>query len=448
MLAVIIVLLAGNWLSAEIVNLSDGTQVEGKIHKTGDGWTVTKSDGTVVTVSADKVVSIEASVNTSPGSVANDRLESLRRVADHSVDVQDIINRYQKFIAQSGDVSVASEAQKDLAVWQDRQEKKMVKLGDQWITPGERERRRAAAETEAAPARDMIANYRYKDAGKLLQQAILDDPQSAPALYLQGVLLYKQDQVSQSRRSFESVIKLVPDHAPTLNNLAVIAWRQKSFVIAMNFYDQAMMSAPVAKEVLDNVAEALNVVPSENQAAPVVLQAVKLFAEQDTTLQKVAAAQGMYRWGATWVTAKELEELKADEARVKQQLAALQLQIDAVQQKVTQIGDAINQNQVQMDRLSAQSVIIDRNGNTIQLPLPDQYYALKRDNDALTAQRQPLLQQQNDLRNRSRDVQSQIPVPKFTGVQQIIGVDGMPVIDPSPGAGGDGGATTVPSSRN
>ena len=71
----------------------------------------------------------------------------------------------------------------------------------------------------------------------------------------------------------------------------------------------------MAKQILDNVAEVLNVVPPENSHAPVVIQAVRLFAEQDAELQKLAAQQGMYRWGATWVSAKELQELRADEAR-------------------------------------------------------------------------------------------------------------------------------------
>jgi len=315
----------------------------------------------------------------------------------------------------------------------------MVKLGDAWITQEERERRRSQAETEAAPAKDLIDNYRYKEAAKILQQAIIDDPQSAPGLYLQGVLMYKQDQVGKARQSFEAVLPLIPDHAPTLNNLAVIAWRQKSFVVAMKYYDLAMMSAPVAKEILDNVAEALNVVPPENQAAPVVLQAVKLFAEQDAILQKLAATQDMYRWGATWVTSKQLEELKADEARVKQQMDAIQQQIDAIQLKLGQMDAEIDANQREMDRLSAQSIYVDRNGNTIQVPLPDQYYALKRNNDSLTAQKQPLLQQQNDLRGKMNDLQSQIPVPKFTGVQQIIGVSGTPTHDPT------SAATTAPS---
>jgi hypothetical protein len=115
--------------------------------------------------------------------------------------------------------------------------------------------------------------------------------------------------------------------------------------------------------------------------------------------------------------------------------------MDVVQQKLGQIDAEIDQNQVQMDRLSAQSVFVDRYGNVIQMPLPDQYYALKRDSDALTASKQPLLQQQNALQKKVADVQAQIPVPKFTGVQQLIGVDGTPMHDPS-----SMGATT-PSSR-
>jgi hypothetical protein len=31
------------------------------------------------------------------------------------------------------------------------------------------------------------------------------------------------------------------------------------------------------------------------------------------------------------------------------------------------------------------------------------------------------------MQDQVQDVQKQIPVPKFTGVQQIVGVEGMPV---------------------
>jgi tetratricopeptide (TPR) repeat protein len=428
---------------ADVINLTDGTKVEGKIQRTSDGWAVTQKDGTITTVAADKVASIEASRGAENVSVAADRLASLRRVAEHLSDLQDIVGRYQKFIEQAGDQAIVAEANKDLHMWQDRLDQGLVKLGDKWITPDERQRRRELAQSEALPAKDLIVNYHYKEAEKILQQALEDDPECAAALYLQGVAQYKQDQVAQARKSFDGVNQVVQSHAPTLNNLAVIAWRQKSFVVAMSFYGQAMMATPQAKEILDNVAEALNAIPDDNKKAPVVIQAVSLFADQDAQLQQTAAQQGLYRWGATWVTAKQLQDLKAAEAKVKQEMDNLQQQSDALQQKIGLIDSEIGANQREMDRLQASSTYSDRNGNILQMPLPDIYYQMRRDNEKLADDKKVLQQQQDTLRVRARQVQQEIPVPKFTGMQQIIGVDGVPLRD-VPGAG----ATTTNSQAN
>ncbi len=304
-----------------------------------------------------------------------------------------------------------------------------MKLGDAWITPDERQRRRELAQSEAMPAKDLIANYRYAEADKILRQALQDDPQCAMAAYLQGVALYKQDQVAQSRKAFEAANQFVPNHAPTLNNLAVVAWRQKSFVAAMNFYDLAMMAAPQTKEILDNVAEALNALPDETKKAPVVLKAVAIFAGQDALLQQAASRQGMYRWGATWVTATQLQALKAAELKVKWELDNLQQQYDALQQKAGQIDSQFAANQREMDRLQTSSTYMDQMGNIIQMPLPDIYYQMRRDNERLADDKKAIRQQQDQLTNRVNQVRQEIPTPKFTGMQQIIGVDGTPLPD-------------------
>jgi len=93
MAAMIAVLLAALVARADIVNLTDGTKIEGKIRKTTDGWAVTEKDGTVVNVDADKVASIEASRTADTVSIAEDRLQSLRRVADHLSDIPEIVSR-------------------------------------------------------------------------------------------------------------------------------------------------------------------------------------------------------------------------------------------------------------------------------------------------------------------------------------------------------------------
>lgn len=140
---------------------------------------MTKADGSVVDVDADKVDSIEATPTDAGISVGEDRLLSLRRAVQNMTDPHDIIDRYQKFIATTDNPTVLAEARQDLQMWQGRLDQGMVKLGDQWIPSGERDRRRALAQNEALPAKDLINNYRYAAAAQTLQQAVLDDPQCA-----------------------------------------------------------------------------------------------------------------------------------------------------------------------------------------------------------------------------------------------------------------------------
>ena len=164
------------------------------------------------------------------------------------------------------------------------------------------------------------------------------------------------------------------------------------------------------------------------QAAPVVLQAVKLFAEQDAPFYRSGGDKGNVSLGRDLGHGQATEELKADEARVKQQLDALQQQFDALQQKLTQIDAEIGQNTVRWIASPPRAFLWIATATRFSCRYP-LIFRLKRYNDSLTAQKQPLLQQQNDLRKKAKDVQAQIPVPKFTGVQQIIGVEGTPMRD-------------------
>ena len=130
-------------VQADIIYLKDGTSVEGKIHMTNDGWSVTKADGTVVNIDGDNVESIEASRGDANQSVAEDRLQSLRAATSHMSDLNDIIDHYQKFIKMTGDPTTLADATKDLQMWQSRLDQGMVKLGDQWISADERNQLRA-----------------------------------------------------------------------------------------------------------------------------------------------------------------------------------------------------------------------------------------------------------------------------------------------------------------
>jgi tetratricopeptide (TPR) repeat protein len=243
-------------------------------------------------------------------------------------------------------------------------------------------------------------------------------------------MYYQQDQVDQSKQSFDAANDVLPTYGPILNNLAVISWRLKSYVAAMNFYDQAMMASPLSKDILDNVAEALNALPERTREAAAVQRAAATFATQDTELQKRAADQGWFRWGANWVTAKQLDDLKAAAAKIQQQIDRLSQQFDALAAKIADLDKEIDDDSRQMHRFEASSTVIDPNGNTIQLPLPQIYYDLKNDVDKLTVGKKDLQNQQEALRAQAKTVQQGLPTPRFSGAQQIIGLDAVPARDP------------------
>jgi Flp pilus assembly protein TadD len=422
------VALGAHRAAADIVHLTDGTQVEGTLKRVGDGWVVTTASGAKINIAAEQVESIEVSRAGAPSPAAgNDRLQSLRGVVGNMSDIRQIIDRYEKFIQQNKDTPVADEAAKDLQTWHDRLDQGLIKVGDKWMTPADRELAQHASQGEALAARDLMRQGRYKDADPILVKALSDDPENATAYYLRGVLLFMQEQIVPARKSFEAVDGFCPNHAPTLNNLAVIAWRQKSYARAMALYDQAMLATPLAKEIIDNVAEAVNALPADSRDTAVVKKALLDFQDQEAQLEKIENQQGLYRWGSSWVTTKELDDYKAQQQKVQDQVDQLQKDYDAVQVQVGTIDANIDQNNRELRRLEAQSLATDPNGNLVQLPYPPVYFDIQRDNTRLVQQRQTLVSKEDEIRNQAKQVQKDAPSPQYTGLQKIIGIEAAPI---------------------
>jgi tetratricopeptide (TPR) repeat protein len=275
---------------ADVIHLKDGSQLEGDITKTPEGWTVRDAAGKVTTVPADRVKSLEAKRETGPDA-ATQRLASLRRSAEGMDDPKKVIDRYTAFIKQYPETPAAQEAKNDLKAWEDRQAQGMTKVGDKWVTAAERQAIRQDALTDLTTARDLLVEGRTRDAAPAIEKALAKDPQNPAAHYLKGLVLAKQDQLVPARKEFEAVLSSAPDHAPTLNNLGVILFLTKQAPASLNYYDLAMQAAPGTRRILDNVAEALHGLPEEHRAAAPVKKAVKHFNEQDNMLQGRMAQQ-------------------------------------------------------------------------------------------------------------------------------------------------------------
>jgi hypothetical protein len=232
------------------------------------------------------------------------------------------------------------------------------------------------------------------------------------------------------------VREVEPDHGPTLNNLAIILWRQNQQIPAMNLYLQAMQVMPMNKEILNNVAEALNALTEDQRKGQVPQRVYKTWAEQDVQLQQQMMPLGWYRWGATWVDRATRDKVEAAEKEAKDKIAKLEADFTEAQAKVDTINLQIRQNRDAMREMERQRVMQDFSGRQFIVPLPPQYYEYDRANRRLEVQREETANLIEGLRAKAQVIKNQLPVPKYTGVQLAVGVEGTPAMTPaSPGPG-------------
>jgi tetratricopeptide (TPR) repeat protein len=422
---------------ADSLRLKDGTQLEGKLTKSPQGYRIRLPDGTDKQFTNDQIAAVQiigeptaapaspALSNGSRGPTLTD-LASLRRAVQNVSSVDQIIERYEKFITRAVDPQVHADATRDLEIWKQRKAEGLLPVAGEWITPQRRDEMRSESQKLIEQAVDLHLQGNKPDARSLVEHVLAVDPENAAALYLRGLALLEDGQLPGAREVFEKSNSVAPNNIATLNNLAVISWRQRHPMGALNYYDQAMSASYPRQRIVDNIAEALYALPREHRDNALTQKVVKNFNEQETALIIELEKEGLYRWGATWVDAARREELKAAEAKIQEAIDALSKRYDDLEIEVREIDRDIEDNERAMRQMESTRFLRDVDGRMIQLGLPSSYYTLSEDNERLSARRVTLQRDMQDLRRQATQVQRQLPVPKYTGEQQPIGPGGAP----------------------
>lgn len=419
--------------AADALILSDGTRVEGKMHKDGDQWIIVDTAGNSTSYTADQIQSFELGGNHDADS-ATQALASLRHSADVLNNLQQIIDRYNAFLKANPGTPAAEQASADLTTWKERQDQGCVKVGSHWLTPAERQTLISQEATTAAHIGDLVKQEKMQEAQAAVKEALSNDPNDPSAQYLNGLILATLNQNAPARAAFEQVNKIVTGHAASYNNLAVILLRQNQYPAAMNAFIQAMTAAPVTKLIIDNVAEALHKMPQEYQDTPPVVKALAMFTEQDKLLQMDQAAKGRVRWGANWVEAERLPKLQAEEDALKQQKADLQADYDKTVANIKADDSQLQQDQQLVGSMTPQQSVAAGPGvvNTTitgvaTTPLPQEYYTLQQDISVMSAAREIAIKHLNELKEHFDRLDNTISVPRYTGLEHLIGPEGTPI---------------------
>lgn len=426
--------------SADIVHLKDGSTLQGTVHHGDDGWEVTAPDGKVTVVQSDQLDSIE--MKASPDAqarIAAQRLQSLEQAVQNSNNLPDIIARFQRFIRDTKDPKAVAGAKKDLATWQNRSDKNMVKIGDRWVPPQQRAALAGTATALAQQAQPLLLAGKIHEAEPLLAKAVNDDPRNPSAQYLMGVLRYTQDKVPDARKAFEAVLVALPDNAPAHNNLAVALWRQRQYVQAMSNYDSAMLGARVNRAILDNVAAALDTLPNDFSRSSIVSKARLHFKDQDGLLQQELAKQGLRRYGSTWIDQRQFAEMEQQRKVIQDKIDDLSEQYNKEQDVIHQIDQHSSSIQGSMRQIEASSFVQDpKTGNMLAVPYPGVYYQMQQQLVSLRSDQQREESKLPPLRQKALALRKQLPqTAAATNIQRIIGPAAMPVA----------AAATQPSTR-
>jgi tetratricopeptide (TPR) repeat protein len=420
-----VLLMATAVACGDVLILDDGSRVEGKAHKQGDQWIVTDSTGHETAVDPGRIKSFQLTGSASGPAAAQDRLATLRTSVENLSDIHEIIDRYNRFIKQSGGSPLVAAAQDDLAMWQRRLDDDYKKIGGRWLTPMERQVLAGNEAQAAATIGDMIRHGQNEQAMAALNRALTDDPDDPSALYLRGILLYQNGEVPSARTDFEHVAKTMGDHAPTQNNLGVVLWRQQLFGAAMGAYLKAMIARPLDLTIVNNVAEAVHSIPPDYQSSVPAQRAIKMFADQEKELEKSQEANGLYRWGSGWVSADRLAKLSTEKAANESQLASLHAQEDQVLTSLASNQAQINSTQAEINLYSPPSPTGYGTGHGATVP-PD-FYFVQQDmvnlNNVKAVETEKLIK----VREQIKKVEQNYSVVEFTGVQKLFGPEGTPI---------------------
>ena len=450
---------------ADTLTRKDGTTLDGRLDKVAGGWTVTPADGPPVFVASSDVKGVTLTGGGGPADAgrARQRLASLRRAAGALDDPADAVARYDRLVDQLAgddpDVAAArAEAEADRAAWRARAEGGLVKVGDDWVTPDERAQLAVNRLATAAQVRDYLKQGRDDAASQLLDAALRQNPDDESALYLQGVMLYRRGDLAQARRRFERVNEIAPNHAPTLNNLAAIALQQRQPARAAKTLLDAITAAPVNRQLLDNAAELLDALPERDRDDRPARLLADEFERQDALLADQLSAQGLRRWGGTWVGGDERREIDAARVAADERIAALQRDFDLTQELIVRIDQDLDRTRRTLESMRQQSAFVDADGAIRFRPLPAAYYDVERDLNRLQRDRADQAARIDALRAAAAEARDAYPRPRFEGTLQLVGEDGVPIVLP-PGAevpadlvapptdAASGPATTEPTTR-
>jgi len=196
----------------------------------------------------DKVAATEAMIA---------RLES--RLKEES-EAAEALRVYDHFVERHSMSALQEQKFADrVAKWKEAVGQKLVRWGNQWITPEVAAQKKAESANLLAQADAMMLKRNFKEAATLLNRASNFDPNSIRADFTLGMMYsgVGANQPAEADEHFRKVLLRTPGHISALNNLALIEIKMERFPQALNRFTQAAELTPRTPEVTHNLGRVI-----------------------------------------------------------------------------------------------------------------------------------------------------------------------------------------------
>ncbi len=405
-------------LRADVIELSDGRKFNGSLSRSGDTITIRTDDGKTITARPGDIAKVTLTSSVTPEEAATAEWVRMGPVVKSADDIQAIITLYQNFLTKYPNAKQAGDAKAALSSYQAIAKSDPVKFRGRWLARAQIDVLLKQWTEAAKPALELYKAGRMKEVLDAAKAALTDDAQNPDALTLAGLAAYRLNTLPLARTHFTTLAGADPTSLLAENNLGVILFQQKANGEGLSHYVKALQISGENRQVLDNIAEALNtyLAAGGDKNGLSYRNVVKLFEPAEAKMEQAMAAHGLQRWGSTWVTKERATELTRYAESVKDNVAKIDAQYKQVHDGLTALDNQIKQcdsdHEMYLQTFNAFNNQLNVQGQAVRA-LDLNYFIAQRDIalqnvDRVERQRTQLAAQRDQYAAASRDFLSQV----------------------------------------
>ncbi|MEI7767405.1 MAG: hypothetical protein WCJ97_08215 [Phycisphaerae bacterium] len=311
---------------ADRIVLQDGRVIEGRMRRlNAREMEINPRVGEPFTVMVEEVRSVSLTSDVTETQKAESRWAAMQARFRAMDKLPDIIKEHDAFITEFPTSDSARSARESREAYQRMQTGKYVKFRRNWVAPEQRDGLLREGRERSVPALDMYRAGKLREAVELAKSALTVDEGNPTALAIMGMVAVRQNQILLAREWFIHMTEFDPDSVLGWNNASVAALQLKREPEALLNFSKALQSGGDNRLVVDNVADFLGSY-SGSKTLPSYISLTATYAQAETRMVALMAKQGLYRYGSSWVTKEERNNLDATAQLLYGKIRELDLQ--------------------------------------------------------------------------------------------------------------------------